>query len=59
MSKPEPNLETWREKAEADNPAGPLFASGEHAPADIVGLDDAPTLQCGTNCTGSVRYLCC
>ena len=46
----------WRND-EHDNPAGPLFAAGEFAEADIV--DAAPGITCGTYCTGSIRVQCC
>ena len=56
----------WRDGACSDNPAGPLFAGGEFAQADIVSASDmltvtpmCQTIACGTNCSGSARYLCC
>lgn len=56
-----------------DNPAGPLFASGEYAEADITlesilaasGCNPPPPPPdqtvggCGTACTGSAGRLCC
>ena len=46
----------WR-NGEQDNPAGPLFAAGEFAEADIVNA--TPGITCGTYCTGSVHVQCC
>jgi hypothetical protein len=46
----------WRNR-EDDNPAGPLFAAGEFAEADIV--NTTPGYTCGTYCTGSVHAQCC
>ena len=40
----------WRESAEGDNPAGPLYAGGEFAEADMVGGADLRTGDlCGTH----------
>ena len=47
----------WRNGAEQDNPAGPLFAAGEFAEADIVNATQAWT--CGTACSGSITRQCC
>ena len=47
----------WRNH-EQDNPAGPLFAAGEFAEADIVNAS-AEYLTCGTACSGSITRLCC
>ena len=47
----------WRNQGEQDNPAGPLFAAGEFAEADIV--DSTRGITCGTYCTGSIRVQCC
>ena len=53
-------IENWRDTADLDNPAGPLFASGEYAEADIVGRSAAAeTLICGTACTGHSTHVCC
>ena len=46
----------WRTN-EQDNPAGPLFAAGEFAEADIVNA--TPGLTCGTACSGSLHHPCC
>ena len=47
----------WRDHVDQDNPAGPLFAAGEFAEADIVNA--TPGYTCGTYCTGSIRVQCC
>ncbi|HEY2168704.1 MAG TPA: DUF6229 family protein [Candidatus Angelobacter sp.] len=47
----------WRNGGERNNPAGPLFASGEFAEADIVNADAAPTACSG--CSGSYYMACC
>ena len=46
----------WRNQ-EQDNPAGPLFAAGEFAEADIVNA--TPGITCGTACSGSIGHPCC
>jgi hypothetical protein len=48
----------WRNRAEQDNPAGPLFAAGEFAEADIVNAT-AEFITCGTACSGSFTRQCC
>lgn len=47
----------WRNRVEEDNPAGPMFAAGEFAEADIVNVTHKIT--CGTACSGSVGHPCC
>ncbi len=47
----------WRTQGNQDNPAGPLFAAGEFAEADIVNA--TPKITCGTVCSGSVGHPCC
>lgn len=47
----------WRNQGNEDNPAGPLFAGGEFAEADIVNA--TPGITCGTACSGSVGHPCC
>ena len=47
----------WRNQVEQDNPAGPLFAAGEFAEADIVNA--TPGITCGTACSGSFTRHCC
>jgi hypothetical protein len=46
----------WR-NGEDDNPAGPLFAAGQFAEADIVNA--ITKITCGTACSGSVGHPCC
>lgn len=51
----------WREEADSESPAGPLFTGGEFAAADIVASAEPTTLgghPCSI-CTGSVRVACC
>jgi hypothetical protein len=48
----------WR-NTEIDNPAGPLFISGEFAEAEIIGEGFIFTAQCGTACSGSATRQCC
>jgi hypothetical protein len=51
----------WRNGGEQNSPAGPLFATGKFAEADITnpGLADTPTPTCGTVCTMSAFRWCC
>ncbi|NZA28241.1 hypothetical protein H0E84_17845 [Luteimonas sp. SJ-92] len=49
----------WRSNAQAGNPAGPLFVSGEFAEADIVCETGTGSGQCGTACSGSLTRMCC
>ena len=50
----------WREGGQ-DNPAGPLFAAGAFAEADITTADCCNTTvtNCGTQCSGSCTRECC
>jgi hypothetical protein len=48
----------WRAGSE-ESPAGPLFAGGEYAEADIVGDIVNFTAQCGTGCSASRKQYCC
>ena len=48
----------WRDQGNQNNPAGPLFAAGEFAEADIVNAT-AEYWTCGTACSGSITRLCC
>ena len=50
-------VEHWRNGGGQNNPAGPLFAAGEFAEADIVSA--TPGLTCGTACSGSFTRQCC
>lgn len=49
----------WLAGAGDDNPAGPLFTSGEHTEADITMTGPGQSGRCGTACTGSSKYQCC
>ena len=49
----------WRTEADSGNPAGPLFAGGEHAAADIVCETGTTSGYCGSVCTGSYTRYCC
>lgn len=58
-------VDRWRTSADDDNPAGPLFASGRFAEADIAtpGEGLAATIDtclrfCST-CTASRGFQCC
>jgi hypothetical protein len=48
----------WRAQGNQNNPAGPLFAAGEFAEADIVNAT-AEYWTCGTACSGSITRQCC
>lgn len=56
-------VEQWREEAGEDNPAGPLYISGEYAESDIASDRNRATMfticGCGTACTGSIGRPCC
>ena len=47
----------WR-NGEQNNPAGPLFAAGEFAEADIVNATAEFWTRC-SSCTGSSPVACC
>jgi len=47
----------WRNGGEKDSPAGPLFAAGEFAEADIVNAT-AEITRC-SGCSGSFTHPCC
>lgn len=49
----------WRSghPVELDSPAGPLYAAGEYAEADLIMSELARTLRCGTDCTNT--GFCC
>ena len=49
----------WRSDADANNPAGGLFISGEFAEADIVCETTGGSGKCGTACSYSRTRLCC
>ena len=48
----------WRNHGEQDNPAGPLFAAGEFAEADIVNATSEFITRCSA-CSGSAGHPCC
>lgn len=50
-------VEHWRNGGGQNNPAGPLFAAGEFAQADIVNATAKVTGCC--LCTGSATGECC
>ena len=50
-------VEQWRSGAD-DSPAGPLFASGPFAEADITTAGCGIT-TCGTQCSASPTRTCC
>jgi hypothetical protein len=51
-------VERWRNDGEKDNPAGPLFAAGEFAEADIVNATGEFITRC-SGCSGSAGRPCC
>jgi hypothetical protein len=51
-------VELWR-NGRQESPAGPLFASGAFAEADISVDCVCPSTCCGTDCTGSWTRACC
>jgi len=51
-------VERWRNDGEKDNPAGPLFAAGEYAEADIVNATGEFITRC-SGCSGSAGRPCC
>ena len=52
-------VDLWRSEADSSNPAGPLFAGGQFAEADIVCETGTGSGQCGSVCTGSRQFHCC
>jgi hypothetical protein len=48
----------WRNGSE-ESPAGPLFASGPFAEAEITADCCGGNTCCGTDCTGSWTRACC
>ena len=50
-------VEQWRNGVQ-DNPAGPLFAAGEFAEADIVNATSDFITRC-SGCSGSAGHPCC
>ena len=51
-------VEQWRNLEEQDNPAGPLFAAGEFAEADIANATSEFITRCSA-CSGSLGHPCC
>lgn len=51
-------IAAWRTGAGDDNPAGPLFVSGEFAEADIACEAEAATMRTSV-CTGCGTINCC
>lgn len=56
----------WRTSPDGDNPAGPLYAAGAFAEADITSPDMALSAVCSTictpgcsDCTASRTVQCC
>lgn len=49
----------WRNSADVDNPAGPLFAGGRFAEAEIMNKTWPITTQGCSACTGSMTHHCC
>jgi hypothetical protein len=48
----------WRNGGAQNSPAGPLFAAGEFAEADIVNATAEITWGC-SSCSGSFTHPCC
>ena len=51
-------VEQWRTLEEQDNPAGPLYAAGEFAEADIVNAASEFVTRC-SGCSCSAGRPCC
>lgn len=51
-------VEQWRNVGVQDNPAGPLFAAGDFAEADIVNATSEFITRC-SGCSGSAGHPCC
>jgi hypothetical protein len=49
----------WRNDANDNNPAGPLFVAGAFAEADIACETGTGSGWCGTACTWSRTRQCC
>lgn len=52
-------VEQWRNMADDNNPAGPLFVGGEFTESDIICETIIGSGQCGTACSGSRTKYCC
>ncbi len=51
-------IDQWRNNGVHDNPAGPLFAAGEFAEADIINATSEFITRCSA-CSGSAGHPCC
>jgi len=51
-------VKQWRDQENQDNPAGPLYAAGEFAEADIVNASSEFITRCSA-CSGSAGHPCC
>ena len=54
----ERTAEQWRTNAGDDNPAGPLFAAGTFAEADLIEAETSYTGHCSA-CSASHTIWCC
>ncbi|WP_433180251.1 DUF6229 family protein [Actinoallomurus sp. CA-150999] len=54
----ERTAEKWRTTAGDDNPAGPLFAAGTFAEADLIEAETSYTGICSA-CSASHTHPCC
>lgn len=54
----ERTAEQWRTSADTDNPAGPLYASGAFAEADLIEAETSYTGICSA-CSASHTHPCC
>lgn len=59
-------INNWRNHADENSPAGPLFVSGQFAESDIVSSTNVLTAgaicnsgHCGSACSGSAHAECC
>ncbi|GLQ89995.1 DUF6229 family protein [Dyella flagellata] len=59
-------IQQWRNQADENSPAGPLYVSGEFAESDIASKSNIITAtlicnsgRCGTVCSGSAGHPCC
>lgn len=66
LSASQQQINHWRNYADVDSPAGPLFVSGEFAESDIASSTNVLTAgvlcnsgRCGTVCSGSAGHPCC
>lgn len=52
-------VQQWLDEADAENPAGSLFVSGQFAEGDIVVETTTGSGRCGTACSWSYTRQCC